>query len=184
MSQKLKGLIAAGLYQGQTIEEALFEMRDGLWIRTAQGVQLDLLGRVYRESRQGREDEEYRTAIAVRAASVVNGTPDEIITFLKLAFGFTAPIYTPEYPAAFWIEPPADLTVSQLERFSPAGVAAFPAEYMVTVEGEYVTTIEGEKMMVPRTTASSFLGDSLETIYDVFNDTLGTGETLTDTLEF
>jgi hypothetical protein len=184
VSTKLKGLLEAGLYQGQTIEEALFEMRDGLWIRSAQGVQLDLLGRVYREQRQGREDEAYRQAIAVRAASVVNGTPDEIVTFLKLAFGFTSAIYTPEYPAAFWIEPPADLTVSQLERFSPSGVAAFPAEYMATIEGEYVTTIEGEKMMTPRTTQSSTLNDSLETIYDIYNDTLGSGETLTDTLEF
>jgi len=184
MSQKLKGLLEAGLYQGQTIEEALFEMRDGLWIRSAIGAQLDLLGRVYREQRQGREDEAYRTAIAVRAASVVNGTPDEIVTFLKLAFGFTSVVYTPEYPAAFWIEPPADLTVAQLERFSPAGVAAFPADYMVTVEGEYVTTIEDEKMMVPNTTIREYLGDSLDTFLDTFTDTLGSGETLTDTLEF
>lgn len=165
----------------------LFELRAGLFLDQAIGVQLDLLGRVYNESRQGRSDADYRTGIRVKAATVVNGTPDEICVFLKLAFGFTSVAYTPEYPGAFFIEPPSTLTVRDLERISPAGIGAYPADYLVTCDGEYLTTIGDEKLLSPNTAgATSAVEDTMDVsgALEIWQDTLGSGDALQDTLEF
>ena len=143
MSTRLKAWIAASLSQADDLETALQELRDGLWIRTAEGANLDILGRVYGESRSGRDDIAYRQAIHVRAATVVNGTPDEITTFLELAFGTPGLSIIPQYPAAFYIvDSPA--TTSQLESIAPAGVGVFAATYLTTVEGVALTTVEGD----------------------------------------
>lgn len=155
MSTRFKGMLGAQLDQAQDLEGMLFELRSGLFLDQAIGVQLDLLGRVYNETRQGKSDDDYRTAIRVKAATVVNGTPDEICTFLKLAFGFTSVAYTPEYPGAFFIEPPSTLTIRQLERVSPAGIGAYPADYVTLTTGEYATTVCGEKLLTPNNASNS-----------------------------
>ena len=147
MSTRLKAWIAASLDQGDDLETALQELRDGLWIRTAEGVNLDVLGRVYGVLRSGRDDTAYRQAIQVRAATIVNGTPDEITTFLELAFGVPGLSIIPQYPAAFYIvDSPA--TTSQLESIAPAGVGVFAATYLATVEGVTLTTVEGIPFVV------------------------------------
>ena len=147
MSTRLKAWIAASLSQADDLETALQELRDGLWIRTAEGVNLDVLGRVYGVLRSGRDDTAYRQAIHVRAATVVNGTPDEITTFLELAFGTPGLSIIPQYPAAFYIvDSPA--TTSQLESIAPAGVGAFAVTYLTTVEGVALTTVEGDPFVV------------------------------------
>ena len=147
MSTRLKAWIAASLSQADDLETALQELRDGLWIRTATGANLDVLGRVYGVPRSGRDDIAYRQAIHVRAATVVNGTPDEITTFLELAFGTPGLSIIPQYPAAFYIvDSPA--TTSQLESIAPAGVGAFAVTYLTTVEGVALTTVEGDPFVV------------------------------------
>ena len=146
MSTRLKAWIAASLDQGDDLETALQELRDGLWIRTAKGVNLDVLGRVYGIPRSGRDDTAYRQAIQVRAATIVNGTPDEITTFLELAFGVPGLSIIPQYPAAFYIvDSPA--TTTQLESISPAGVGVFAAVYLATVEGVVLATVEGDPIV-------------------------------------
>ena len=147
MSTRLKAWIAASLSQGDDLETALQELRDGLWIRTAEGVNLDVLGRVYGVPRSGRDDTTYRQAIHVRAATVVNGTTDEITTFLELAFGVPGLSIIPQYPAAAYIvDSPA--TTTQLESIAPAGVGVFAATYLTTVEGVALTTVEGDPFVV------------------------------------
>lgn len=187
MSTRFKGLLSAQLDRAQDLEDMLFELRAGLFLDQAIGAQLDLLGRVYNETRQGRADDEYRAGIRVKAATVVNGTPDEICIFLKLAFGFTSVAYTPEYPGAFFIEPPSTLTIRDLERISPAGIGAYPADYMTLTTGEYVTTVGGEKLLTPNAYGGAI--DTLDTLdtlngLEIWQDTLGSGDTLQDTLEF
>ena len=186
MSTRLKGWIAAGLKEADRVEQAMQEIRDGLWLRTAVGVNLDMLGRVYNVQRKGREDAEYRLDIQLQAATVVNGTPDEILVFLQLIYEVTGVEYVPEYPAGFFIAGPLVPTVDQLQRISPAGVSAFPGEYMTTIEGEYVTTIEGERMLsIVIDTRSAALADALDTALDIYADSLDpTAEIIADTLEF
>lgn len=186
MSTRFKGLLSAQLDRAQDLEDMLFELRAGLFLDQAIGAQLDLLGRVYNETRQGRADDEYRTGIRVKAATVVNGTPDEICIFLKLAFGFTSVAYTPEYPGAFFIEPPSGLSVKDLERISPAGIGAFPADYLATCDGHYLTTVPDERVMIVGTdTNTPDVQDTLDPLLGTgYQDTLsGPYDTLQDTLE-
>jgi hypothetical protein len=155
-----------------------------MYLATAVGVQLDLLGRIYNVTRQGRLDADYRKAIQAVAATAVNGTPDEIITFLQVAYGING-VYTPEYPGSFFIEPPSSITMAQLQAMAPAGVAAFPADYATLENGEYETLENGEYiLMVDKSGAVETLIDTLDPAEDIWQDTLsGPYDTLQDTLE-
>lgn len=146
MSTRLKGLIGAHLDQGDKLETALNEIQDGLYLATAIGAQLDLLGRIYNLGRIGRSDTDYRSALQAKAATAVNGTPDEIVTFVRLAYGIEA-TYTFEGPGSFFLEPQTGLTIAQLEAVSPAGVGAFPTDYATLENGEYETLENGEKIL-------------------------------------
>ena len=183
MSTRLRGLIAANMTQGDKLETALNEIQDGLYLSTAIGAQLDMLGRIYNVPRTGRLDADYRKAIQAVAATAVNGTPDEIITFLRVAYGIEG-IYTPEYPGSFFIEPPSSITMSQLQAMSPTGAAAFPADYAALENGEYETLENGEYILqVDKTGGIGDLVDTLDAA-DTWEDTLsGPYDTLQDTLE-
>lgn len=183
MSTRLKGWIAASLDQADDMETAAQEIQDGMYLATAVGVQLDMLGRIYNVLRQGRLDADYRKAIQAVAATAVNGTPDEIITFLRVAYGIEGQ-YTPEYPGSFFIEPPSALTMSQLQAMAPAGVAAFPADYAAMENGEYETLENGEYILqVDKSGAIETIEDTFDTA-DTWQDTLGGPyDTLQDTLE-
>ena len=186
MSTRLKGWIAAGLKEADYVEQAMWEIREGLWLKNAIGANLDLLGRVYNVTRQGRDDATYRTAIQLKAATSVNGTPDEIVRFLALIYDIADVEYTPEYPARYWISGALLPTVAQLSQISPAGVGGFPGEGISTIEGEYVTTIEGEKMLVvASSTSSGWIEDTINPAADAIEDRGNTSDTvLADTVEF
>lgn len=184
MSTRLKGWISSSLVQADDIESGLNQIQDGMYLATAAGVQLDLLGRIYNVFRQGRLDADYRKAIQAVAATAVNGTPDEIITFLRVAYGIEGK-YVPEYPGSFFIEPPSSLTMSQLQAMAPAGVAAFPADYAALENGEYEILENGEYILqVDKTGTMATEQDTLVTSEDTWQDTLsGPYDTLQDTLE-
>lgn len=180
----MKAWIAASLDQGDDLETALQELRDGLWLRTAEGTNLDTLGKVYGELRAGRDDTTYRQAIQVRAATVVNGTPDEITTFLELAFGTPGLSVIPQYPAAFYI-PDSPATTAQLQTIAPAGVGVFAASFLATVESVSFTTVEGDPIVVADKggTATETIQDTLDAD-EIWQDTLsGPYDTIQDTLE-
>lgn len=124
-SKRLLGIVEAGCLQADQIEEALAQVRGGFFLAVAEGVQLDMLGKIYREDRLGRGDEDYRAAIRLKASLAVSGSPDEIITFLS-QFVAGAPTdleYQPEYPAGFVILSSSETYgAGALEAISPAGV--------------------------------------------------------------
>jgi len=158
MSTKLKALISANLAPANGIEEGAFQLRDGLWLKNATGTLLDLMGRIYNETRQGRNDTDYRKVLQTRAATAINGNPDEICSYLKVVYGYTSIEYVnenvaPHYHAAFFIDGVASsiITIDQLERMAPAGVAAYPADHIGTVDGDDITTVDGDVLLTPRT---------------------------------
>lgn len=146
-SKRLLGIMEAGTLQADQIEEAIFQVRNGFFLATAVGVQLDTLGKIYRESRNGRTDSDYRDAIRLRAATAISGTPDEIILFLR-NFVTGAPSdlqYQPEYPGKYVIltEDPTFGT-GVLDSISLAGVKGMMGDPILDGHGDPLRDGHGE----------------------------------------
>lgn len=128
-STRLRGLIESGCKQSDDTEAAFFEIVAAFDLPTAKGVQLDKIGAWYREGRLGRSDADYRDAITLRAASQINGTPDEIMRFLKALFpSMSDIIYVSEYPAGFVLGTASTDGSGYLDPLAPAGVGAMYGE--------------------------------------------------------
>lgn len=150
-ASRLLGLIRSGCAQADDVEEALYEIREGLKLDNAVGAQLDLLGKLYKESRAGRSDTDYREAIRIRASLSINGTPDEILAFLRFSMGATDAVYYPEYPAGYVIltnDETFGVGSGVLDVVSPAGVQGLFGSPMLDLEdGEPMLDLEdGEPM--------------------------------------
>lgn len=122
---RLHGLVDASCAQVDSVEEAMFQIRSGFWIRNAVGVQLDILGRIYGMARNGLDDATYRSRLQAQAAALINGAPEEIMTFLTFMLGDPAAEYWPEYPAGFVVRTSVgSMSSESLRLLSPSGVAA------------------------------------------------------------
>lgn len=100
---KLEALLGALIQQAQDAEDAAFSIHDGFNLDTAVGAQLDGLGGIVGEPRNGREDETYR--LWIRARILLNrssGKVGEIYDIFNLIIpAGTEPELTDYYPAAF-----------------------------------------------------------------------------------
>lgn len=122
----LKALLQVDAERAQVLEEAIYGQLTKHWIADAEGLQLDKLGDILGEARQGRNDTDYRAALIVKAIfNTSSGTPNQIIEFLQIATG-TTDIYLVETPPAGLIayidEDITDAQIAQLLTFLPAGV--------------------------------------------------------------
>ncbi len=100
-----QALLECVMAQVQELEDASWAIYGAFDVDTAEGDQLDLLGKLVGEGRQDRDDDEYRTAVRVRI--LVNGSNGRMSELLAIAEGIspTAVITAREfYPAALAIE--------------------------------------------------------------------------------
>lgn len=130
---KLCAFLKATGAQKDDLEAALFSIRSGLYITSAVGVQLDMLGRLFNVVRGSMNDEEYRWALRKKAALRSFATPEDIISVLVGIYDATDVFYVPEYPAKFWVyaENLTGLTQLALESISPAGVQGMQGVLLV-----------------------------------------------------
>lgn len=78
------GELTAHLTQVQELEDALWGLKDAFSLASAIGVQLDMRGALYGESRLGRTDEDYRASIrAAILARKSNGKAEQLITIAR-----------------------------------------------------------------------------------------------------
>lgn len=85
---RLMALTTAYIEQIQDLEDAFYQLITDRTIETAVGAQLDGIGSIVGEAREGREDEDYRLAIRVRILlNLTNGTIEQVIEILSLATG-------------------------------------------------------------------------------------------------
>lgn len=98
---KIAALLNCFSAQIQEIESAFFELLNDRWMETSTGLQLDGLGQIVGEARQGRTDDDYRLALRVRIlTNKSSGSTEQIIEILSLAI--KSPIELVEYfPASF-----------------------------------------------------------------------------------
>lgn len=91
--------------QFEDLEAALFQLIEDLWLTTAVGVQLDLLGEHLNLPREGRDDETYRSLLQLKAkVNAGAGTPEDLISAIVTLYGATVVNYIPDYPGKVIIE--------------------------------------------------------------------------------
>ena len=151
-SYNLRGLIDSMNDQADDLESALFEIRNEFYLSTAFGIQLDIIGTIFGESRNGRDDDEfYREALQLRASILSSGEPEAIIAVLKSVYKATFAWYYPGYPAqpaSFYMVTDADISQAHFERLSPAGVGAYLAVFLIDAQDNYIVDGRGNRILV------------------------------------
>jgi len=99
-SPKLRGMVEAMVRPLQDALATIDQLRTERWPSTAIGVQLDGVGHIVGEPRNGRSDDEYRAAIAFRIfVNTSNATPGDLIQGLKTLTRADEIQYIEQYPA-------------------------------------------------------------------------------------
>ena len=145
---KLNDLLVALGASADTLEAALFSIRNLYYLATAAGIQLDNIGAIFAEPRNGRDDETYRENIRLKAAQRSFATPEDIISVIKGLWGAGFVQYIPEYPAAAAFVNDSMITSAQLEILSPAGVSIRGSEFMTDQTGANITDQTGTPIRV------------------------------------
>jgi hypothetical protein len=148
-STNLKKIIASTNQQAQDLEDALFELRDLFYINTAEGVQLDVIGKIFKADRGSLNDADYRILIKTKASLIGSGEPEFIISIMTSLYGASYVNYTPSYPAGYYISTDVSITVHELEMFSPAGVGvSFLGFLELTTRDGYLTQEDGGRYKI------------------------------------
>ena len=134
--------------QGDAEEVALRSIGATRSLANAEGPQLDNIGNLFTESRKGRDDATYRTAIYEKISVRTFATISSICEVVKAIYGASYARLYPEYPAGFSLVTDSSVTTAQVEALSGAGIAAKSAGYLKTMAGEYLTTSAGERLIV------------------------------------
>lgn len=146
-SPNLKGIIAASMVQANKIEAAIFEIRDLMNLDTASGINLDVLGKPWNEERGGRTDAAYRAAIRQKKLQAFSGEPETIISILKGGYSASAVFYTPEYPGKYRVRSDADVTLTQLQEISMAGIQGFLSGNLIDALDNNIVDANGNNII-------------------------------------
>lgn len=108
---RVEAFAAAPALQVQALESASFGVHLSRFLDSADGAQLDLIGRIVREDRRGATDALYRNRIRVRVLiNRSNGRIPEILEILTLFEGVTTPgVFSISEP------PPAAMILEHLD---------------------------------------------------------------------
>lgn len=138
------GVLDTTALQSNDLEQALWEIRDLFYLSSAEGVQLDIIGKIFGLNRNGSEsDTDFRQRIKLTAAARFSGTPDEIIQTVQIFFGATTVSFIPLYPAGFALFTDVSLTKQELEALSPAGVGVGEFANLVDAVNNPITDFFG-----------------------------------------
>lgn len=125
----LRSLLALLLGQIQSLEDDASDVAAGLTVSTATNYQLDIIGAIVGEPRQGRSDVQYRPRILSRIGiNISNGRPDELLEIMTATNGSSFTL-TEYQPAAFELSGAIDVAqlndlLDILAALKPAGVDA------------------------------------------------------------
>jgi hypothetical protein len=84
MANNIEKLLAVIISPAQDVEDALQQLRSERFVDTAVGEQLDIIGRIVGQLREGLDDDDYRRYIRARIA--VNASSGTIENVLTVAF--------------------------------------------------------------------------------------------------
>jgi len=120
-------LIQSLAAQIQNLENATWDTGTLRRLDVATVAQLDSIGEIVGETRQGKSDPEYKTAIIAKIHMNAScGEPERLIAAIKTLTGATIVVYREMFPASVYINFESDTVVNQLynyiQRLCPAGV--------------------------------------------------------------
>jgi hypothetical protein len=149
----LKNLVAAFATSTQDYEDLVFPLFTLLDIDAMEGEQLDGIGSIVNEDRQGRSDAEYREAIRLRISlNVSSGEPETVIALFKALTDPTGPVvYFEEQPASYSIYGDGDQfaeLLAAMEAASPAGVHVSLLDDMLWEDGDDALWEDGDGIYV------------------------------------
>ena len=140
---RLAAVLCAFLGSVQETEDAAWQLLTERDLDSAVGAQLDMLGRLVGEAREGRADSEYRPFVRARILiNRSNGLAEEVLTILRVVTGGTVELHLREhYPAAFTVEvvgpiPFTPATLLRLLREAKAAGVRVLLEYSLLPEEE------------------------------------------------
>lgn len=137
---RIQALLDAINVEVQRYEDEVMDLSDVLDIDAMGGVNLDHIGDIVGQPREGRSDADYRTAIREKIArNVSSGTPDQVIQAFRGITGATSIDYDEDYPAGYVIygdgSQPASL-VDSMKAASPAGVYVGLLDFLIWEDGD------------------------------------------------
>ena len=150
-STKLVGLIQLVMGMLDRCEAGLQELKTLFDLSIAIGAQLDLLGSLINNPRNGRTDNAYRLSLIQWFGAQRQGTPEDIIRQLLEITGASKVEYIPEYPAGFWVvnwDRINQVTQLQLDAMSPAGVQGFIGCLLVDANDDFIVDATGDYILV------------------------------------
>ena len=178
-SPNLQAVISGILEQGNAIEEAMQELYTLLSIQQAEGVQLDVIGRLVGVARGAQDDEAYRLVLISWLQLQYSGTYEAIIKGVKELSGATSVRLVPDYPAGLLVFAPGakrELTQQQLEALAPAGVMISHGCVLVdTTATPILQTTSGANILI----AKYCQPQPIESEYGGYTLVAETGEVLT-----
>lgn len=123
-SGSVAGLVSVAAGRCQGVEDALFSLIEGRLLDTAEGVQLDALGRLVKQPRNGLDDDTYRLRIRVRIRlNRSSGTGPELTRIFSL------------------LQP---TNVVELQEYPPAGLHLLLQEPITATEAADLTDVLGD----------------------------------------
>ena len=140
---KLNQLLEAIGAQKDDLEAALFSIRSGMYLATAIGAQLDMIGAIFKVGRNGFDDATYRVAIQKVSSMRSFATPEDIISVLKGVYGASYVTYIPEYPAGCVVFTDIAAPAGVLDALAPAGVQVREPFYIVDYDLNNIVDYDG-----------------------------------------
>lgn len=106
----IRELLGAFLKQVQDLEVAAFQVLLNTVLTTSVGEQLDVIGRIIGEARQGRNDADYKIALAARILlNIGSGTIEDVLGIVDaMTAGAFTSVLTEGFPASF------DVTIDEI----------------------------------------------------------------------
>lgn len=103
-SPRFVGILTAFANRAQDLETALQAFPAARSLATGAGAQLDALGAIVGQARQGMSDADYRRYLQARVkVNRSSGTPEELLAMLRLAVSSATTIALVEYPPAAFV---------------------------------------------------------------------------------
>ena len=134
----------------QPLDGCAVELADAFDIDKAEGVLLNIIGKLVGTEREyGETDEDFRARIIKLSKENRAGTPDNVIENVSSLSNDPAPHYMDEAPATFIVYTPngRQLKRATVKKMAPAGVLGLPGAAIRLGNGKYLRSVGGKRIL-------------------------------------